>query len=798
MQGVRTTDEGRHRPPDTRGVLQRLADWLTNPINVATALVCSALIPIAAPAAAWLSLPGIAIILALHLPRVEPMRLVLRMPQVEGAPDLSDPKPGRKTFHKARGILYLGNDVERGNCQIWMSGDDACTHMLMLGTTGAGKTYNFISLVINLLSCGSGATMSDAKGDPKLAWEWLTALNRFGREDDFLVVSMLTVGRDPTTRSTNRMNPFARVNADGIVQLLSALAPDGDGPNAIFVKMGIVLVRSVANILVYLRDHFGEPLSVQKFRESLTLDALDRFWDDPRVPDSIKRTLRGFANDINFKPASERKGQPHGDSTLEQFQYAVMNFTDALSSLADTYGHVFKGSLADVDPEDVTRQRRCLLIMLPALEKSKEELKSTGRLIISNIRDAVARRLGSGIEGTREDILESSSAAATVPYLIASDEHGQIAVPGIGTVMAQARSLRIFVLIGSQGWTKLYSGNEAEATEIWDNARMKIAGSLEDPDGFDRFAKQAGQTLVTEAPGMEMPSGSWLGGYRRDRNVGVSLRDRLSFTDLQTQIEGEGTCLVRGSLIRVQLFGPDLRGKLGVLHVNRFLAVGEHTERAPEFGDLVVMPTQTVAPKPVIVADPDPPPVPAGAATSDSGPPAPPMGMPPAPAPRVAGFAPRSFPSVVPASAELRAPEPAAGSTARSLGAIRSDGQLGGIAPIPSTFDIERQIERLNTQDVPDDEFDDFGDGGDSGHTAAHFARIDAFVGLDATNLTDLEDEQMCVSLTDQLEMDAGMTDASLIIALESVPPPSEIPDESVVLELILGAATALARTAPH
>ena len=66
--------------------------------------------------------------------------LPFRMPASSGLLDHNDPdlKTGGKKSSKADGIAFLGNDLETRK-ELWLKGDDLRTHMLVFGSTGAGK-----------------------------------------------------------------------------------------------------------------------------------------------------------------------------------------------------------------------------------------------------------------------------------------------------------------------------------------------------------------------------------------------------------------------------------------------------------------------------------------------------------------------------------------------------------------------------------------------------------------------------------------------------------------------------------
>ena len=119
--------------------------------------------------------------------------------------DHSNMGPGRSG--KPEGILYLGN-IKNTNEEVWFNNSDARTHILYLGTTGAGKTEGLKSIVTNALCWGSGFVYIDGKADTDL-WSSLSALcRRFGRDDDLMVLNYMT-GNSDARAPSNTMCLYA-------------------------------------------------------------------------------------------------------------------------------------------------------------------------------------------------------------------------------------------------------------------------------------------------------------------------------------------------------------------------------------------------------------------------------------------------------------------------------------------------------------------------------------------------------------------------------------------------------------
>ena len=65
-------------------------------------------------------------------------------------------------------------------------------HGIFFGTTGSGKTETFYGFIVNYLLWSRGYCLSDGKADNKLAFATWSLARRFGREDDYYVLNLLT------------------------------------------------------------------------------------------------------------------------------------------------------------------------------------------------------------------------------------------------------------------------------------------------------------------------------------------------------------------------------------------------------------------------------------------------------------------------------------------------------------------------------------------------------------------------------------------------------------------------------
>lgn len=307
-------------------------------------------------------------------------QLPLRLPMHAKMLDPNNPAPGKSGPGKAEGILYLGNAYKENNEEIWLTNNDARTHILYLGTTGAGKTEGLKSICSNALCWGSGFVYVDGKADNDL-WSSLYAMTRrFGRDDDLLVLNYMT-GNSDDGATSNSMNPFTFGSSSYLANMMVNLMPDAGGDNAMWKERAVALIFALMPALTYLRDKKNVPLDIGSVRDYIELGPIVKLSRNTDLPDRIARGLQGylatlpgfsdeaFDDEGHDVPPSPDKPMYDMQVARQQHGYLSMQFTRALQSLADEYGYIFKAQLADIDMIDVVLNRRIMVVLIPALEK---------------------------------------------------------------------------------------------------------------------------------------------------------------------------------------------------------------------------------------------------------------------------------------------------------------------------------------------------------------------------------------------------------------------------------------------
>lgn len=591
MRPQRGLDEEHELAPqmllrDTRTMGMKIVDFFKDPVQSAGLLVS-----IGVAAFVFSPLTEIFFLLAVSIflyAFTRKFRLPFRMPKRSDALDHNDPLPTGKPS-KARGICFFGNKKMTGE-ELWFNDSDMRTHVLIFGSTGSGKTEALISIAFNALVQGSGFLYVDGKGDNSLFAKVFSMARSMGREDDLLLINFMTGARDiigaQEKRLSNTMNPFCRGSSEMLSELVVSLMDSGgqSGDGDMWKGRAVVFVKALMKVLVYMRDQGKILLDANVIRNYFDLTRLEAigldkmFIRDNQEPASLAEApelvLEPIYNYLLTLPGFDKtKKGKQSSQVFEQHGFITMQLTKVFGSLADTYGHIIRTNLAEVDLKDVVLNRRILVVLLPALEKSPDELANLGKVIIASLKAMMAGGLGDSVEGTYKEVITRKPTNATTPYMCILDEYGYYAVKGFAVVPAQARSLGFSVIFAGQDLPAFQKASKEEALSIGANTNIKICMKLEDPmDTWEFFQKTAGESYVTKVDSFQTNAGSFLNSYMDSRSASSEKRARIDLLDLKEQREGEAHIFFKSKIVRARMFFANPT-PVERMRINQFLKV---------------------------------------------------------------------------------------------------------------------------------------------------------------------------------------------------------------------------------
>lgn len=552
------------------------------------------------PASLLASLPALLCYAPVAL--LERWQMPMRMPTDMKRPDPSTERevPGkalgflpitamRRVMSQAAGILYAGylrgSDAGR---ELWLSMDDLTRHIIMFGTTGAGKTETLLGYVLNQFCTGRGLIYSDAKAQNDVALATASLARRFGREDDIRMMNFITGGRSRAqelledTRNrpqTNTVNAFGVAEETYIINLMDSMLPPA-GNDGGWQEKARSMIQALVFALVYKCRREGTVMSQRTIQAylplrdmaELYLQAVEESWhEEARSPlENYLKTLSGF--DMT-KIASPSEWDPEAN---RQHGYLMQQFTRMLSMFNDTYGHVFARDAGDIDLRDVVHDDRILLVLIPALELSANEAATLGRLYVSQLAMVLSQDLGEKLEGKPKDIMVIRKFRDRFPFLWIADEVGACYTEKLGELATQVRSLGYCLLLAGQEAQRLKS---AAGDKIWTliaNMGTRITGKIMDPkDTLEILQLMAGTEYQPEMSSMVRQSGVAGSKWEDDDRLQLREQKKVSVEEVQKLQEGENITLFKGEVIRGSSLYVSDADKLSKeeIRINRFIEV---------------------------------------------------------------------------------------------------------------------------------------------------------------------------------------------------------------------------------
>ena len=595
---------------DIRPQGEIFAEWLSSPLNflkvvpaiVAACALFPALLPIGGPAFLILTIMFVS----------TKYKLPLRYPV--GSKDEKG-KPGK-------GILMVGEVASKSEYEnfkeIWLTDDDMRKHMLILGSTGSGKSEALKAIFFNALNWSSGFFIADGKADNKLPTDVYTMCRSNGRDQDMLILNFLLAGKTPEQvrlsrrRRTNKLNPFTTADADTIIQMGANLLPKVDGDAKNWQEKALNLWRSVVQAVCYKRDTTGFEISVSTFLDYMALQKVEELYVEGFREAQTRggEWSYGFAGVKNYldsgcpayqvekllkkhklldvddaaparkapfgaAPKSSGKEFEQDNAAYEQHAYRTNQLMPVLNLLDKTYGFIFRDKYPEIDMTDVTLRNRVLVMLIPSLEKSASEAENLGKLAIACLRVMMGKNLGSEVEGFHEDLLGSKATNSPYPYVVALDELAYYFSDGIAVMFAQARSLGTSMIAAAQDLEKLTEGSRAsEAGAMLANTTIKFFMRIDDTGKTaEMIHKVVGKVNVAMKRTFER---GFMHTYGRQSNVEVQQVDLLPTRKMQAFGQGEGVVNAMGKTTFMRWFymGKDIeKHRVDHYWINRFLQV---------------------------------------------------------------------------------------------------------------------------------------------------------------------------------------------------------------------------------
>lgn len=479
------------------------------------------------------------------------------------------------------GDVYIGFCLET-NRETWASLSDARTHRIVIGTTGSGKTEELLAETCNALVHDSGVMMIDGKGEMKGSLKGVISLARlFWRDEDVYSLNYVMGGQDAqlfrNEKRSNTFNPLQKMGSSQMTEILISLL-SAPGSDPMWSDRAIALIQGLIPPLNYLSGRGYIVLNADMLSRFLPLNAVeDLYWHCAFIDHNGKRVrlpkeeqdflrqeylmgLRIYLENIpgyTVGPPQPFMGRgegppPQADESraevVKQHGFLTMQVVKPITDLSFNYGHIYNTTIGEIDFLDMARNRRLLVGLLPALERSKQNMQPLGKMAVAAIKNTLATGLAGPVSGEwRQVMADQEVARGPTPYFILCDEYGYFVVEGFAVAPAQARSLGYSITFGVQNIDNLMEVSESEGNATQENTNIALVGRMtsgSDSATYKFAASRAGEAHVQVIEDVEM-NYSGVGTTRlddgRSRLQSVS---RLNYDDMSAQKDGKFTFIL--------------------------------------------------------------------------------------------------------------------------------------------------------------------------------------------------------------------------------------------------------------
>lgn len=86
---------------------------------------------------------------------------------------------------------------------------------------------------------------------------------------------------------------------------------------------------------------------------------------------------------------------------------------------------------------DVVLNRRILIVLIPALEKSADETANLGKIVAATLKGMMGTLLGATVEGESSTVIDNKPVHSSTPFMTIFDEVGYYTTQGMAVMAAR-------------------------------------------------------------------------------------------------------------------------------------------------------------------------------------------------------------------------------------------------------------------------------------------------------------------------------------------------------------------------
>lgn len=366
--------------------------------------------------------------------------------------------------HKA-----LHNELVRQMTPVYISDDDLTRHMMVMASTGLGKTELFQAMILpSVIKRGGGCLVFDAKGNENLITSVYAMAREFHREEDVIFINL------SHPEYSHTYNPLNQSGTRQIVSTLMKLfSKRGQEFFRDFARTALVAAiicikgqpKPIAFNFMDLRVLFSDYHAFEKLYHTMPDDT-----EDKAIVWSFLQTFHG----------TDRDGNDYVNTSL---------YTERLTGLANKmldfshseYKRVLNDYSPDLELKSAILGNKIIVVVIPALQ-DKEGVESFGKLFLGDF----ARAIGE---------IQENRTKPSPPFIAFLDEFGSFADPSQTEIFAQARSAGIALVPSVQTRGLLDKVEPFFADNILGNCWHHIYFDVRDSNSRDSVARLAGETV---------------------------------------------------------------------------------------------------------------------------------------------------------------------------------------------------------------------------------------------------------------------------------------------------------------
>jgi hypothetical protein len=341
--------------------------------------------------------------------------------------------------------------------------------MMVVGTTGVGKTRLAEHMITQDIARGYNVCLFDPKGDQAIFSKMYELAIKYDRRDDLILVTPLY---PELSALIDPMQDYYMID-ELVDHVTAAIPPSRD---EVFKWIGKEIAMSVISAALILAEQEGKlpNLNFESLRKSIGKDALTATRDAlDQINTSEAKRVSGIINDVL------QSGHEHLAKVSMSLRTALMDLS------AGNIGKIIGQADCNRFSKRVQSGKKIIMVVHTGAMLIRDGSKTLGRVLVSMIQKFIGRTYGS----LRE--------ALDPPLAIYIDEAQRVLYDGIETLPAMAGSANVMTTFFIQDIAQMSAElGEDFAKIILNNCNTKVFMRCPDADTSDYVTRHFGTKNV--------------------------------------------------------------------------------------------------------------------------------------------------------------------------------------------------------------------------------------------------------------------------------------------------------------